>query len=87
MAQELEMEEEIFSTVTDEGQMGARLDVYGKPSGCPGLGGWKRDADKGTYWTRVKYPEHRKVLLVSEFAPANTVAIVLDGDRIVSVSV
>ena len=80
------MNEEIYPAVTNEGGMGARLDVFGKPDGCPGLGGWKRDTEKGTWWTRVKYPHHEKVLAVSEFAPSNTITMILEGDKISSVS-
>ena len=76
--------EEIYPKVTDEGGMGARLDVPSKPRGCPGLGGWKRTGDG--WFTRVKGAEARRILFVSEFAPGNIVTLTLDGDRITDIA-
>jgi hypothetical protein len=47
---------EIYATATEDGPLGIRLDVdtSRKPAACPGLGGWKRDPDMETWWTRVK---------------------------------
>jgi hypothetical protein len=78
--------EEIYPKVTDEGIMGARLEVFSKPHGCPGLGGWKC-AENGGWFTRVKGEEAERILRASEFAPGNTVTLELDGDRVVGISV
>ena len=79
------MREEVFVTVVDEGQMGAALYSLDKPRGCPGLGGWK--FFEGDYVTRVKGEEAARILAVSEFAPDNTVTLILDGDAIMGIEV
>lgn len=72
--------------VTNEGGMGARLDTWTKPDGCPGLGGWKR-TENGGWFTRVKGDEAGRILRVSAFAPDNTVTLTLHGDRITDISI
>ena len=79
------MSEEIYPKVTDEGGMGARLDVFSKPRGCPGLGGWKRT--ENGWFTRVKGAEAGRILRVSELAPDNTVTLTLHGDRITDIAI
>ena len=52
---------EMFVTVTDESQRGARLDVsdIAKPQGgCPSLGGWKK-SDNGWFTTVKEYEANR----------------------------
>ena len=81
------MSEEIYPICTDEGQMGIRLDIRGsKPRGCPGMGGWKK-SDSGGWWTRLKGDAARLVWHRAEYANERCVTLVLDGDRIASVSV
>lgn len=62
------MTEEIYPKVTDEGAMGARLDVFSRPRGCPGLGGWKRQSGGMGWWTRVKGQEAERILRVARDA-------------------
>jgi hypothetical protein len=63
------MTETIFIDLADEGEMGARVTVYGqRPRACPGLGGWKKDEDGG-WWTRVKSPQAADLLTAR--APGN----------------
>jgi len=80
------MTEEIFATVTDEGPMGAKLVVFVKPRGCPGLGGWKSGKDGTEWWTRVKGEDAARVLETASIAPGNVVSIMLDGDKITDIS-
>jgi len=76
--------ETIYPICTNEGDMGVKLDVFIKPSGCPGLGGWKTK-DSVVFWTRVKGQDAKKVWDVARYAADNCIAISLDGDRIISI--
>jgi hypothetical protein len=80
------MSEEIYPICTDEGQMGVRLDVRYKPRGCPGLGGWKRNASGG-WWTRLKGDVACRVWDVAKAANEHCVTLEMDEDRILNVSV
>lgn len=79
------MAEEICPRVIDEGAQGARLEVFSKPIGCPGLGGWKQ-GERG-WFTRVKGSDARRILDIARRAPGNTVTLILDGDHIVDIFV
>lgn len=74
--------EEFYPLVVDEGQMGVKLVVTTKPSGCPGLGGWKIEPTGG-WFTRVKGEEGQKILAVIK--SGDFAAITIDGDRITRV--
>jgi len=81
------MTEEIFPIVTDEGSRGARLDVIGRPDGCPGLGGWKRGDHPDQYWTRVKGQDAARILELASRAPEHIITLQIDGDRIIGMMI
>ena len=81
---------EIHPVITNENRFGggrhvAKLHVFDRPPGCPGMGGWERSG-YGGWWTLIKGRQASRVLRLASFARDGMVTIKMDGDRIVEVT-